>query len=180
VTRSVALALGSNLGDRVANLGEAMRRLFDGPYLTFVAASSIYETPPWGVTNQPAFANAAVLATTPLGPHALLARVKSVEGVMGRTPAERWGPRLIDIDLIDIAGVALAAPMLTLPHPRLFDRAFVLVPLAEIAPDRIIAGHRVADVARGLIAGPVIAPPWTPGRLPPPAPVPNIVLPTTD
>ncbi len=158
--RSVALALGSNLGDRAANLAEAYARLFAGFDLTFVVASSVYETPPWGVTDQPDFANAAALATTSLKPHALLELVKAVEVAMGRLPAQRWGPRVIDIDLIDIEGIALATLMLTLPHPRLFERAFVLVPLAEIAPERVVSGRRIADAAHGLIAGPVIAPPW--------------------
>ncbi len=160
MSRSVALGLGSNLGDVVANLAEAMRRLFAGGALSFVAASSIYRTVPWGIVDQPAFANAAVLALTTLTPDALLTAVKAIEAAMGRAPAERWGPRLIDIDILDMDGVALATPALTLPHPRVFERAFVLVPLAEIAPDRVIAGRRIAVAAHGLAAGPIIAPPW--------------------
>ena len=160
MTRAVALALGSNLGDRVGNIMAALERLFAGPELAFAAASSVYETPPWGVTDQPAFANAAVIGETALAPDALLAFVQRIEIAGGRVPGVRWGPRAIDVDLIAIEGVALAAPHLTLPHPRLFERAFVLVPLAEIAPDRIIGGRRIGDAAAGLVAGPVIAQPW--------------------
>ena len=160
--RSVAIGLGSNLGDRLANLVEAQRRLFDGTGLAFVAASSVYETPPWGVADQPAFANAVLLARTSLEAHALLALVKAIEAAMGRVAGPRWGPRLIDIDLLNIDGAAISGADLTLPHPGLFERAFVLVPLAEIAPERVIAGRRVGDAASGLVAGPVIAPPWRP------------------
>lgn len=159
---SVALALGSNVGDPLANLGEAVRRLFAGPELTFARSSSVYRTPPWGITDQAEFANAVVLARTTLQPSALLAFVKGVETAMGRIAGARWGPRLIDIDLIDMDAIALDTPTLTLPHPRLFERAFVLVPLAEVAPDRIIAGRRVADAARSVETGPVIAAPLLP------------------
>ena len=160
MTRAVALALGSNLGDRVRNIADALERLFAGPELTFVAVSSVYETPPWGVTEQPAFANAAAIGQTVLAPHALLSLVQRIEIAGGRVPGVRWGPRAIDVDLIDMEDVVLAAPDLTLPHPRLFERAFVLVPLAEIAPALTVGGRRIGEVAAGLIAGPVIAPPW--------------------
>ena len=138
----------------------ALERLFAGPELAFTAASSMYETPPWGVTDQPAFANAAAIGTTAISPHALLAFVQRIEIAGGRVASVRWGPRAIDIDLIDMEGIACATAGLTLPHPRLFERAFVLVPLAEIAPDRIIGGRRIGDATAGLVAGPVIAQPW--------------------
>jgi len=162
VSVSVALALGSNVGDTVTNLGEAVRRLFAGPELAFARSSSVYRTPPWGILDQAEFANAVVLGSTSLQPRALLAFVKGIEAAMGRTAGVRWGPRLIDIDVIDMDGVALDTPTLTLPHPRMHERAFVLVPLAEIAPDRIVAGRRVADAARSVETGPVIAAPLSP------------------
>jgi 2-amino-4-hydroxy-6-hydroxymethyldihydropteridine diphosphokinase len=112
------------------------------------ARSSDYRTPPWGVTDQPAFINAAIVVTTSLDPHALLMRVQSIERALGRDRINerRWGPRPIDIDILAFDDVVLNDPDLTLPHPHLFERAFVLLPLAEIAADRIIAGQRVGDV----------------------------------
>jgi 2-amino-4-hydroxy-6-hydroxymethyldihydropteridine diphosphokinase len=162
VSVGVTLGLGSNMGDAVANLREAMRHLFAGPELGFVRASSVYRTPPWGMTEQNDFANAVVLGTTGLEPLALLGFVKGIERAMGRAPAERWGPRLIDIDLIDMDGVVMATPVLTLPHARMFERGFVLVPLAEIDPGRMVAGRSVAEALRSMETGPIIAPPLAP------------------
>ena len=159
---TIALGIGSNLGDRLANLANALGLLFSGQSLTFLRASSVYETSPWGVTDQPAFANMVVLARTSLAPDAILDRAKAIESAMGREAAPRWGPRVIDIDLLDMDGVTMATPTLILPHPSLFERAFVVVPLAEIVPDRIVGGRRIADAAHGLQAGPIIAPPWRP------------------
>ena len=117
-----------------------------------IARSSDYATPPWGVEDQPPFINRCASVETGLTPHALLARAQEVERAFGRDRANerRWGPRTLDIDLIAYDDVALNDADLTLPHPRLFERAFVLVPLADIAPDRVIAGVRVKDaLARG-------------------------------
>lgn len=153
-----ALALGANMGDPAANIAEAVRRLMAIPGLALTAASSLYHTAPWGVTDQPAFLNAAVLARTSLEPRELLTQTQAIERAMGRAPGLRWGPRPIDIDLLWVGDVALATPELTLPHPGLFQRGFVLLPLAEIAADRIIAGTRIANAARAFgpaqIAGP--------------------------
>jgi 2-amino-4-hydroxy-6-hydroxymethyldihydropteridine diphosphokinase len=119
------------------------------------ARSSDYRTPPWGVTDQPPFVNAVIAVTTTLSPHQLLARGLECERVLGRDRARelRWGPRRIDIDLIAYDDLALNDPDLVLPHPRLFERAFVLVPLAEIAPERVIAGRRVREALAGVEAG---------------------------
>ncbi len=132
---SVLLALGSNLGDRRANLVQALQRL--GQAVRIEALSSVYETPPWGVTEQPAFYNLALRGATALTPAALLTFVKQIEQAMGRQPAVRYGPRLIDIDILLYNDLVQDNEALALPHPRLHERAFVLVPLAEIAPQVI-------------------------------------------
>lgn len=126
------IGLGANLGDPVATIGAARERLAG---LGRVAAvSSLYRTPAWGVTDQPPFVNAAVGLDTALAPHDLLAALKALEADLGRVATFRWGPRAIDLDILDYAGVRLDDPQLTIPHARLFERAFALVPLAEIAP----------------------------------------------
>jgi 2-amino-4-hydroxy-6-hydroxymethyldihydropteridine diphosphokinase len=112
--------------------------------------SSIYRTPPWGPVPQADFANACALAQTTLDPRALLNEVKAVETLLGREPGIRWGPRRIDIDILFYAGLSVEAPDLVIPHASLFERAFVLVPLAEIAPDLVIGGKRVADAAAAI------------------------------
>jgi 2-amino-4-hydroxy-6-hydroxymethyldihydropteridine diphosphokinase len=126
------LGLGANLGDPVATLNEAKVRL--GRIGRVTAASALYRTPPWGVLEQPPFVNAALALDTELDPDALLAALKALERDLGRVAAERWGPRAIDLDILDVDGVRRSDPNLTLPHPRLFERAFALVPLAEIEP----------------------------------------------
>lgn len=146
------LGLGGNVGDVRATLDEAVALFADGRDVTLLARSSDYLTPPWGVEDQPPFINLAILVETALSPRDLLTRALNVERALGRdrTFAERWGPRPVDIDLLAYEDVALDEPGLTLPHPRLFDRAFVLVPLAEIAPDRVISGKRVSDVRAAI------------------------------
>jgi 2-amino-4-hydroxy-6-hydroxymethyldihydropteridine diphosphokinase len=126
------LGLGANLGDPVATLNEAKVRL--GRIGRVTAASALYRTPPWGVLEQPPFVNAALALDTELDPDALLAALKALERDLGRVAAERWGPRAIDLDILDVDGVRRSDPDLTIPHPRLFERAFALVPLAEIEP----------------------------------------------
>jgi 2-amino-4-hydroxy-6-hydroxymethyldihydropteridine diphosphokinase len=145
------LALGGNLGNVRATFERAIAMLCANGAVRLVARSSDYRTPPWGVTDQPAFINAAVVVATSLDPHALLMRVQSVERALGRdrTEERRWGPRPIDIDILAYDDVVLHEPDLTLPHPHLFERAFVLLPLAEIAADRVIAGRRIGDGLAG-------------------------------
>ncbi len=141
------VALGGNVGDVRDTLDRAVAMLCDGSDMRLRARSSDYRTPPWGVEDQPPFVNLAIAVDTSLTPHALLARAQAVEHALGRerTKERRWGPRPVDIDLIAYDDLALETPDLTLPHPRLFERAFVLVPLAEIAPERVIAGIKVRD-----------------------------------
>jgi 2-amino-4-hydroxy-6-hydroxymethyldihydropteridine diphosphokinase len=117
-----------------------------------LARSSDYTTPPWGEEHQAPFTNACIEIETSLDPHALLFTLHKIEKKFGRdrTQETRWGPRTLDLDLIAYDDVRIDKPELTLPHPRAFERAFVLVPLAEIAPDRIIAGRRVADALAQL------------------------------
>jgi len=143
----VLIALGGNRGDVRTTFDRAIAVLCDGAEVSLLKRSSDYRTPPWGVTDQPAFINAAIAVTTALSPGALLARVLACERQFGRDRSRerRWGPRTIDIDLIAYDNVEVHEPDLTLPHPRLFERAFVLAPLAEIAPEFRIAGVSVAE-----------------------------------
>jgi 2-amino-4-hydroxy-6-hydroxymethyldihydropteridine diphosphokinase len=122
--------------------------------------SSIYRTAPWGYLEQDSFANACALARTRLSPSALLAEVKAIEAEMGREKTIRWGPRLIDIDILFYGDLPLAEPDLILPHKELFNRAFVLVPLAEVAPRLRIAGRSIADAAQTLTDDSIS--PWEP------------------
>ncbi|MDX2063168.1 MAG: 2-amino-4-hydroxy-6-hydroxymethyldihydropteridine diphosphokinase [Bacteroidia bacterium] len=133
----VFLGLGSNLGDRLAHLAAARQGL-EADGVMWLRASGIYETEPWGFTNQPEFANQVVEVALPeaLGsPEALLQVLQRVEFAVGRTPTHHWGPRVLDIDLLAFGELSVATPTLTLPHPGIPQRAFVLVPWAEIAPE---------------------------------------------
>ena len=149
------VALGGNVGDVRATLDRAVAMLCDGRRVRLIARSSDYRTPPWGVTDQPDFVNLGLLIETALSPRALLARALEVEAALGRdrTKAPRWGPRTVDIDLIAYDDISVDEPDLTLPHPRALERAFVLAPLAEIAPDRMIAGVNISDALARLDRG---------------------------
>ncbi len=131
----VYLALGTNLGDRLANLAQALQSL--PPAVEVEVGSSVYETPPWGYTAQPCFYNQVVRAVTNLSPHALLAYLKKIEQRLGRVETFRNGPRQIDIDILFYDDLEMETPQLGLPHPRMEGRAFVWVPLAEIAPNLV-------------------------------------------
>jgi dihydropteroate synthase len=146
----IVLALGGNVGDKARSLRRALRAIASEPGIELTAVSRLYRTAPWGKIDQDWFVNACALGRTNLKPEALLERVKRLEVELGREPAVRWGPRVIDIDLIAYDEVTLKTERLTLPHPELFNRAFVLAPLAEIAPDLVIAGVRVGDAAARL------------------------------
>jgi 2-amino-4-hydroxy-6-hydroxymethyldihydropteridine diphosphokinase len=111
------------------------------------AVSGFYRTPPWGPVPQPDYVNACAVAETALPPRDLLRLTQAIERELGRVPGPRWGPRAIDIDILDYAGQAIDEPGLTLPHPRLTERAFVLVPLAEVAPDLVIGRRTIRDWA---------------------------------
>lgn len=124
---------GSNLGDRAWNLNQACEQI-RRKVGNILAISSLYETAPWGVTNQPPFLNQAMQVTSTLTPETLLDTLLEIESSMGRIRHLRWGPRLIDIDLLAYGTVRVQTKKLTLPHPQIEHRRFVLVPLSEIAP----------------------------------------------
>ncbi|HLI98509.1 MAG TPA: 2-amino-4-hydroxy-6-hydroxymethyldihydropteridine diphosphokinase [Bradyrhizobium sp.] len=146
------IALGGNVGDVRATFQKAIANICGMAQAALLARSSDYATPPWGETQQARFINACIEIETSLDPHALLFVLQKIEAKFGRDrPHEtRWGPRTLDLDLIAYDDVTMQKPELTLPHPRWFERAFVLVPLAEIAPNRVIAGRRVAAALAGL------------------------------
>ena len=144
------LGLGSNLGDKRAMLTEALARLDATPGIRVTARSRFYRTPPWGDTNQDWFLNAAAALDTTLLPAELLAACLSVERQLGRVRERKWGPRSIDIDVLAYGQEAVDDPDLVLPHPFVLERAFVLKPLADIAPDLVIGGTRVRDALARL------------------------------
>ncbi len=133
----VYLSLGGNVGDRMANLRTALQALEETEHVRVTRVSSAYETAPVGFTDQPAFVNLAVEIETALTPLELLNAVKEIERRLGRTPTIRWGPREIDIDLVLWGSRVVETPSLTLPHKEFRTRAFVLTPLAEIAPEAV-------------------------------------------
>jgi 2-amino-4-hydroxy-6-hydroxymethyldihydropteridine diphosphokinase len=143
----IGLGLGANLGDPAENLRRAVAALRDAG-VVFDALSSLYATPPWGVTDQPDFVNACALARTRLAPLDLLDLLKAIERALGREETRRWGPRIIDIDLLFYDDLVWRDDRLVLPHPGLLERAFVVIPLAEIAPALRVDGLRLADAAR--------------------------------
>jgi 2-amino-4-hydroxy-6-hydroxymethyldihydropteridine diphosphokinase len=142
----VLIALGGNVGDVRATFRKAIANICGMTQGALLARSSDYATPPWGDEQQARFINACIEIETDLDPHALLYTLHRIETKFGRdrTKETHWGPRTLDLDLIAYDDVSMQEPNLTLPHPQLFERAFVLVPLAEIAPDRVIAGRNVA------------------------------------
>jgi 2-amino-4-hydroxy-6-hydroxymethyldihydropteridine diphosphokinase len=149
---SAVIALGGNVGDVRATFDKAIANVCGMAQAALVARSSDYATPPWGEKNQARFINACIEIDTSLDPHALLFVLHKVEQKFGRDRAkeQRWGPRTLDLDLIAYDDVTIDKPELTLPHPRLFERAFVLVPLVEIAPDRVIGGRHVRQALAEL------------------------------
>jgi 2-amino-4-hydroxy-6-hydroxymethyldihydropteridine diphosphokinase len=144
------LALGTNLGDRLQNLRAALAAM--PPEIRVLDESSVYETEPWGYTDQPPFLNMVVCAETELTPRELLIRLKGIESALGRVTTFRNGPRMIDLDILFYADLRLQTEGLVIPHPRLQERAFVLVPLAEIAPSLIhpVLGLSVAHLLEAV------------------------------
>lgn len=146
------LALGSNIGDKAANLRAAVAMIEALPATRITRKSSIYRTPPWGKTDQDWFANAVIEIETGLDPLALLDACLEIEITLGRVRRERWGPRVIDIDLLAHGSSAMHTDRLALPHPAMHERAFVLIPLAEIAPDLAVNGQPILTLLAGLDA----------------------------
>jgi 2-amino-4-hydroxy-6-hydroxymethyldihydropteridine diphosphokinase len=140
------IGIGSNLGDAAANVLRAFDEL--AAFGTVVARSSLYATEPWGMREQPEFVNAAALLETALGPRDLLAALKKIEQRIGRVETARWGPRLIDLDILAYDDLELDEPGLRVPHERLAERAFALAPLAEIDPAFLAAYETLPPAAK--------------------------------
>lgn len=152
-----AIALGSNLGDSHSLLKFALHALEQSPGIAIAAQSAFYQTPPVG-PPQPNYINACALLSTTLSPQELMSRLLTIEQQAGRVRQERWGPRLLDLDLLLYDHLILNTPTLNLPHPRLRERAFVLVPLTEIAPHWVdpVSGKAIAVLAEALDCSGVI------------------------
>ncbi len=148
----VAFQFGSNVGDKVDNVVRAGRLLEAAGIAQDLRLSPLYRTPPWGGVPQDWFVNACAVGRTSLPAVELLRRVKAIEVALGRVETVRWGPRAIDIDILYRGDDLVETEALTLPHREVLNRAFVLVPLADLVPDRIIHGTRVADAAARLDA----------------------------
>jgi 2-amino-4-hydroxy-6-hydroxymethyldihydropteridine diphosphokinase len=138
---TAVLGLGGNIGDNKALIAAAIDCLAEDPAITIEAASALYETPPWGKVDQPPFLNAAVRIETSHSARRLLQTILDVERRLGRERTERWGPRTIDIDILLFGESKVAEPGLIIPHPRLAERAFALVPLIDVLPDATISGR---------------------------------------
>lgn len=148
-----AIGIGSNMGDAPANVMAAIDAL--SKIGTVQARSRLYRTQPWGKTDQPDFINAAAILETVLPPRDLLKALKHIEIELGRTPGERWGPRAIDLDILFYGDIEINEPGLQIPHPRLQERAFVLIPLAEIDPAYAHAAAALSPAERaGVEANP--------------------------
>lgn len=142
------ISAGSNMEDSRAHLASVRAHFAE----VLVAASSLYATAPWGKTDQPDFLNQSLLIDAPLSPSQLLHQCQALEAAANRVRTERWGPRTLDVDIVDIEGFTSDDPVLTVPHPRAHLRAFVLAPWLELDPDATLGGERVADLLAGLDA----------------------------
>lgn len=159
IEADAVVAVGSNLGDRAATFAAAVRALAEAEGVEVTAVSTPIESlavrPDGEDPEAPGYLNGVVLVRTSLAPRRLLALLHEIEDAHGRVRAERWGDRTLDLDLVDFAGMTADGADLTLPHPRAHERAFVLGPWAEVAPDAVLPGHgRVADLLAALEAGP--------------------------
>ena len=156
----IGLGLGGNVGDPAASIRAALSALVERGVAEIDKVSSLYRTAPWGGVPQPDYANACAIGRTELSPLHLLDAIKQLERDLGRVDTLRWGPRVIDIDILYYGDLAMQDERLVIPHRDLLRRAFVLIPLAEIAPDLVIGGRRVADAARDFASEEVR--PWAP------------------
>ncbi len=139
------LSLGGNIGEPEKAMGAALRALDAEAGIRVVAVSSLYRTPPWGKTDQPDFLNCAAELLTRLSPRDVITTCLAAERALKRERLERWGPRVIDIDILTFDDIEMDEPGLQIPHPRMLDRAFVLVPLVEIAPGLALQGKPVEE-----------------------------------
>ena len=139
------LGLGGNIGDPRATMAAALQLLDADADISVTAVSSLYSTPPWGITDQPDFLNAVAIVETRLEPRVLLRRCLDVEQELHRVRDKRWGPRSVDLDILTYDDLEVSEPGLEIPHPRMMDRAFVLVPLLELTPDLMVSGKRLDD-----------------------------------
>jgi len=144
------LGLGSNIGDRVGNIEDAIARLTADGVVKLVARSRYYRTAPWGVTDQDWFVNACITVQADVSARELLARCQAVENGMARVRTQRWGPRNIDVDILTFRDQKIVEPDLVVPHPRIAERAFVLVPLKDVAPDVRIDGASIDEMLSRL------------------------------
>ncbi len=151
----IYIALGTNLGDRLANMMAATAAM--PPAVRVLAQSPVYQTAPWGYTDQPEFLNQVIRAETDLSPLQLLVFLKQIEVALGRMPTFRYGPRLIDLDILFYGDLVLETPDLAIPHPHLAERAFVLVPLADLAPQlhHPVLGKTVREMLEEVDTSPV-------------------------
>lgn len=154
-TLDATLGLGSNMGDRVRNIEEAIERLTADGVVKVVARSRFYRTAPWGVTDQDWFVNACIAIKTDVTARDLLGRCQAVENGMARIRTQRWGPRNIDVDILTYHDQKIDEPDLIVPHPRIAERAFVLVPLRDVAPDVRIGGASIDEMLSRLDASDV-------------------------
>lgn len=157
IMREVGFGLGANLGDKAGHVREAAARLARSGLVESLELSSLWRTPPWGKTDQDWFVNACALVVTKLTPHELLKRCQAVENAMGRVREERWGPRIVDVDVLTYRGQTIDTPDLKVPHPYIEQRAFVVLPLLEIAPGEKVRGRTIREIAATLDAGGVTA-----------------------
>lgn len=149
------LGLGGNVGDVATAMRTALERIDSDPDCSVTAVSPVYKTPPWGPVEQDWYLNACAEIETGLEPRALLDLALAVERGLGRVRVERWGPRTLDIDILIYGDEPVELPNLTIPHPRMTERAFVMVPLADIAPERVIGGKTTAEHAEAFAGEPL-------------------------
>lgn len=144
------VGLGTNIGDKAANITRAIALLTANDEIRLVRQSRLYRSKPWGVTNQDWFANAVVAIATPLSPHDLLHRCQQIENKMGRMRDVRWGPRIIDVDVLTYRDQMIDTLDLKIPHPLIAERAFVVLPIADIEPNIVINGQSLAAMRTAL------------------------------
>ncbi len=144
------IGIGSNVGDKAANFARAVDLLCADGAVRLVARSRLYRSAPWGILDQDWFVNGAVAVATDVAPHDLLRRCLAVEDAMGRVRSVKWGPRVVDVDVLTYRGDTIDTPALKVPHPFIAQRSFVLVPLLDIAPDERVRGRTVRDLAAAI------------------------------